>query len=156
MKKKRTYKDLSYSKEIDVSAFGFELVRQVLIPELLGNEQSQILYWAGRRLARDFPLSSIDEVVSFFQQAGWGELRLEQEKKNELTFSLSSELIIRRNREKVPATYQLEAGFLAQQIQEMKNCITESYESEKGFKNNKLQLFVKWDKKDELDSEAAE
>ncbi|WP_370314247.1 DUF2507 domain-containing protein [Guptibacillus hwajinpoensis] len=80
MFKKRT-NSIDYSHEIETTAFGYEFYREVLIPELLGSEQPAVLYWTGKEMARQFPLSTREEIEDFFQRAGWGELSIAQEKK---------------------------------------------------------------------------
>ena len=55
-----------------VTSFGYELVREELLHEILGKDTAEILYWAGKRLARNYPLSSLEEIISFFEQASWG------------------------------------------------------------------------------------
>lgn len=130
-----------------VPAFGYELIREILIPDILGRETTTILYWAGKGLARKYPLQSISEIMNFFTDAGWGTLRLKAEKKDELEFELTSELIKQRFKNQPNCSFQLEAGFLAQQIEMQKEVVTESYEHPK--KRSQTVLFtVKWDKKD--------
>ena len=51
-----------------------------MIPEILGEETPKILYWAGKKLARKYPLESISEIIDFFKQAGWGDLQIVKEK----------------------------------------------------------------------------
>lgn len=109
-----------------VSIFSKEILRDVLLPDLLGKDHSQILYWAGKQLARKFPLSNIDEVVEFFNNAGWGELQEENHSKNEAEFTLFGHIINRRFDLNEDSEFQLEAGFLAQQIEFQKKRITES------------------------------
>lgn len=130
-----------------VPAFGYELIREVLLPDILGRETSTILYWAGKGLARKYPLDTIEQVINFFQQAGWGHLQIKTEKKNELEFELSSELIEKRFKEHPECHFQLEAGFLAQQLEHQKNVITEAYEHPKK-RLSKVSFTVRWDRKD--------
>lgn len=134
-----------------VPAFGYELIREVLLPELLGNDTSEILYWAGKRLARKYPLETFEQIVNFFHEAGWGELEKKNESKNDMEILLSSALIKKRLKEKVNTTFQLEAGFLAQQIELQKEVITEAFEHPKK-KAGKVQFTVKWDIKDSITS----
>ena len=49
---------------------GATLIRDALIPDILGKDNN-ILYWAGRRLARLFPLAKDEELPIFFEQANW-------------------------------------------------------------------------------------
>ena len=78
---------------VTVPAFGYELIREILLPEILGSDSPEILYWAGKQLARKFPLQDFAEIANFFDKAGWGELKVRNEKKNELELELSSTLI---------------------------------------------------------------
>lgn len=131
--------------ELSVPGFGYELIREDLLNEILGNDASNILYWAGKRLARKYPLFSLDELIEFFMNAGWGRLELLGEEKDELEFSLTGDLIEYRLKTKTSSTFQLEAGFLAEQIQQMKKAYAECFEHPR--KRDYTIIFtIKWDK----------
>lgn len=130
-----------------VSVFGYELLRETLIPEILGQETPKILYWAGKHIARKYPLDSISDTIDFFQQAGWGELQIVKESKNELIAELSSDIITKRIKNKASTNFQLEAGFLAQQIERQKEVMTETFEHPRK-RSTKVQFTIKWDEKD--------
>lgn len=134
----------------DVSGFAYELLRGEVLANILGDEIGPILYWEGKNLARRYPLNSIDEIVQFFYGAGWGMLEIIKNKDSEIEFELTGDLITYRNHEKMDATYQLEAGFLAQQLEQQKQCITECYEQIK-MRSDKVIFTVKSDKKDIID-----
>lgn len=61
-----------------------------------------------------------------------------------MEFTLSSELIRNRLLTKTNPTFQLEAGFLAEQIQQMKKVYAESYEHSKK-RDGTIVFTVKWD-----------
>lgn len=131
----------------DISIFGYELIRGVLLPEILGKDTPEILYWAGKRLARLYPLHSLDEMIQFFTRASWGSLVIKSEKKNEMELELTSPLIVPRVKSKAEHFFQLEAGFLAQQIESQKDVIAETFEHP--VKRAQSVLFtVKWDNRD--------
>ncbi|WP_428909320.1 YslB family protein [Niallia sp. Krafla_26] len=130
-----------------VPAFGYELIREVLIPDILGEETPKILYWAGKNVARKYPLESLSDIIPFFKQAGWGDLQVIKESKSELVLELSSEMITKRIKENGKSTFQLEAGFLAQQVENQKQAITEAFEHPRK-RSGKVQITVKWDMKD--------
>jgi predicted hydrocarbon binding protein len=132
-----------------VPAFGYELIRKVLIPELLGSDTPEILYWAGKKLARKFPLQSFTEIIDFFKRAGWGDLSIKSETKSEFELELSSNLITKRMKNQEPRYFQIEAGFLAEQIEIQKQVIAETFEHPRK-KNGKVSFTVKWDKKDSI------
>ncbi|WP_370314248.1 DUF2507 domain-containing protein [Guptibacillus hwajinpoensis] len=73
---------------------------------------------------------------------------MHKKKKNEVTFDLQSALITERRKTSRSACYQLEAGFLAEQYQNMLRCIAEAYETDK---KNEIQFTVKWDPKDQIE-----
>jgi predicted hydrocarbon binding protein len=127
--------------------FGYSLIRDVLLPDLLGNETNQILYWSGKNLARKYPLERKEDLISFFEQAGWGMLTITEEKRRELEFVLSGDVVTKRLNNHPNASFHLEAGFIAEQIQLQKNCTAESLLELKG-KQDKVLITVKWDKKD--------
>lgn len=132
---------------VTVPAFGYELIREILLPEILGSESAEILYWAGKRLARKFPLQDFLEITDFFDKSGWGQLMILNEKKSELELELSSLLITQRLQSKGTYHFQLEAGFIAQQIENQKEVISETFEHPRK-RGGKVQFTVKWDKKD--------
>lgn len=127
--------------------FGYSLIRDVLLPDLLGNESHQILYWSGKVLARKYPLTQPEDLLSFFLKAGWGILTVTEEKRRELELVLSGDVVEKRLKDAPNASFHLEAGFIAEQIQLQKSCIAESFLELKG-KQNKVLITVKWDKKD--------
>nr|WP_040208071.1 YslB family protein [Neobacillus jeddahensis] len=130
-----------------ISIFGYELIREVLLPEILGKDTPEILYWAGKRLARKFPLADFDQIIEFFSNASWGQLVVKKEAKNEIEIELTTPLLVSRVKSKAEHFFQLEAGFLAQQIELQKEVIAEAFEHPVK-KSNKVQFTVKWDTKD--------
>lgn len=51
--------------------FGIELIRDYVLTDLLGSDYRQVIYWAGKRLARQFPVVDESELASFLnKQAG--------------------------------------------------------------------------------------
>ncbi len=132
-------------KELEqVPLFGHELLRDILLPEILGKHTNEILYWGGKTIARKFPLVSIDEIRSFFAEAGWGELYLLAEKKHELHFELKGNLVERRLNLKHDTNFKIEAGFLAEQLQLQKNVLAEAVEDiQKRAKT--VHFTVRWD-----------
>jgi predicted hydrocarbon binding protein len=131
------------------SIFGYELLREVLLPEILGKDTPEILYWAGKRIARKYPLKSFDEIIDFFSNASWGELILKKETKDEFEFELISPLFVSRVKSKAEHFFQLEAGFLAQQVEMQREVVAETFEHP-AKKANKVLFTVKWDKKDSI------
>lgn len=134
---------------LTVPAYGYELLREILIPELLGRDTPDLLYWAGKRIARLFPLNHLEEARAFFEKAGWGNLEIISQNKHEMEYSLSSELIEKRLSEKRKCTFQLEAGYLAQQHEQFKKVITEAFEDPKR-RGKKVKITVRWDSKDAI------
>lgn len=134
-----------------VPVFGYELIREILLPSILGKETAAILYWAGKDLARKYPLQTLEEIIDFFAKAGWGSLSSKSEGKNELLLELTSPIIIERfHKKNESTTFGLEAGFLAQQTEQIKNVIAECYEHPKK-RSGKVVFTVKWDNKDPLE-----
>lgn len=142
--------------ELSMPAFGYELMKNILIPDLLGEEALSILYWSGRKLARRFPLESLDDTADFFKDAGWGSLKMVEKDKKQMKFELHSELIKARLKENPETIFTLEAGFLAESLQHQLGCMTEVYtEVEKG-KDKKAVFTVKWDAQDLVENHSSE
>ncbi|GKU81506.1 YslB family protein [Niallia sp. NCCP-28] len=132
---------------LTVPAYGYELLREILIPDLLGRDTPDLLYWAGKRIARMFPLENIEDARSFFAKAGWGTLEIAKQTKNEIEYTITSPLIEKRLKEKGKCSFQLEAGYLAQQHEHSKQVIAEAFEDPKR-RNKKIMITVRWDSKD--------
>ena len=77
----------------------YELLREELLPDLIGNDLDGILYWSGRNLARKYPLETIEEVIQFFEKAGWGTLSIVEHKRREMQFQLKGTLIAERQKQ---------------------------------------------------------
>ncbi|MDG4656583.1 YslB family protein [Ectobacillus antri] len=136
--------------QIPVNAFAYELIREELLPDLMGKEASRILYWAGKNLARKYPVETVEDILAFFEKAGWGTLTIVEQKRREMQLELTGPLVTERYRNKRETTYQMEAGFIAQQLQQQRKVITEAYEEQKK-RSNKVLFIVQWDAKDTIE-----
>lgn len=126
--------------EDNLSPYSHYILRHLLIPELLGEDESTILYWAGKSIARKINEQSGQvELIDFFNKANWGELSLQKEKKSEFIY----ELIAPQMTKERPFT--LESGFLAQWIELEKGFMTEATYSVKKNKPCTIKIIVRWD-----------
>ncbi|ARK31654.1 YslB family protein [Halalkalibacter krulwichiae] len=123
--------------------FGYELLRNDVLKDILGKEHDSILYWIGKSLARKYPINTIEELILFFDHANWGTLVREKEKKNIQIFQLTGPWMNKKD----SRCYQLEAGFLAQQLESWHNCITGATYT---FKKDTVTITVELDVKDSL------
>ncbi|MGN7476858.1 YslB family protein [Solibacillus silvestris] len=130
-----------------IPTFGYEIIRDHLLPSILGKHEEDVLYWAGKEIARKFPLFSMDELPSFFAEAGWGQLIPEKETKDELHYILAATEEGSLNIEQ--RCFRIEAGFLAEQKQKQLGYLTECYE-EKFEKKNYVKFTLKWDLKEKI------
>ncbi|WP_407102781.1 YslB family protein [Desemzia sp. FAM 24101] len=137
------------SANVPVNLFGHELIRSELLTNLLGKDAESILYWAGKELARNHPLTSYEEIVHFFEQASFGSLTCTKEKRSSHTYILSGEIIDLRLASK-DSVFSLEAGFLAEQMQQITEMYTEAFAEV--IKNKEVVITLKWDKSDSVDS----
>ncbi|MBS4199902.1 YslB family protein [Bacillus sp. FJAT-49732] len=137
------------NSQMNIPVFGYELLRDILMPGILGKDTPEISYWAGKHLARKFPLLSSNEITSFFQESSWGELHLIEETKNEMKFELKGNIVERRIQMNSDPCFTLEAGFIAEQIQNQKQFITEAF-AELNKKKNHVIFTARWDRKDPI------
>ncbi|WP_232718628.1 YslB family protein [Bacillus sp. FJAT-45037] len=93
--------------------FAYDLIRNDVLKDILGSEHDSIMYWIGRSLARKYPLHTIEETIDFFRKANWGQLVLVKEKKQQRSFELRGSWMKQDDNR----CYQLETGFLAEQIE---------------------------------------
>lgn len=128
------------------STFGYELIRDHVLPSILGKHEGDILYWAGKELARKFPVLDIEEIPAFFEEAGWGRLTEEKASKKEFFYKLQSPVEPLRVSER---NFQLEAGFIAEQFQKLNGFLTECY-AKSNSTDNSVTLHIAWDKKESI------
>ena len=133
------------------SLFGYELIRDVVIPNLLGTDTHEILYWAGKELARQYPLANRQDIIRFFDKAGFGLIELNKEQRNKQIYTLSGEIVKARLNQLEPS-FNLEAGFLAEQIQSQDGIYTEAL-TEVNKKTKIVTFTVQSDLKDRLSIE---
>lgn len=92
------------------------LLREALLPELLGDDQGDISYWAGKSLARRFPLGNPKDAATFFAQAGFGQLTLVKQTAQMTRWQLSGTPVKLRKQVHGDDDFTLEAGFLAEMM----------------------------------------
>lgn len=104
---------------------GIILLRDSLLPDLLKEDQTDILYWAGKELARSYTFTSLEDIISIVKSASFGTLTLLEQKKSSYFFQLHGEVVHSRLSEHPDADFALETGFLAQAIQAYTDTYTE-------------------------------
>lgn len=112
----QTYKQFLENKNLS-NYLGQELIRDSLLPDILGDDTHQILYWAGKHLARQYTLTSIDKLPIFFEQFGLGTLSKIKDNGQKITWMLSGELIKKRIDLIDSPDFFLEAGFISETCQ---------------------------------------
>lgn len=132
---------MSDKEHSHVTSFGYELLRDHVLASILGKHEKDILYWAGKDLARKFPLYSMDEAITFFQEAGWGTLELNKTTKDSAFYTLHTHNLPKSGKLR---SHRLEAGFLAEQQQKIGGYLTECYDEDPD-KNGFVSLQIKWD-----------
>ncbi|MBK3493501.1 YslB family protein [Viridibacillus sp. YIM B01967] len=135
---------MSSTKTQSFPLFGYELIRDHVLSSVLGKNEEDILYWCGKELARKFPLYSMEEAISFFHEAGWGDLTIVKQSKDETFYALTGDPEIMQFEKRC---FRLESGFLAQQQQKISGYLTECYDEKKS-KRDVVSFQVKWDLKD--------
>lgn len=107
--------------------FAYATLRDVILKSILGKETNGILYWIGKDLAREYPVASIDDVITLCDQLGFGNLTLEKSSATQHNFKLSGPAVEERmNINKENTSFSLEAGFIAQEIAFQVNAVTEA------------------------------
>src|SRR5699024_2662950 len=62
---------LSMLENLHTPGAGYDILRYISLPDLLGKESSTILYFMGKNLARKFEFETLEDIYYFFQQIGW-------------------------------------------------------------------------------------
>ncbi|MCP9327592.1 YslB family protein [Liquorilactobacillus satsumensis] len=143
------YQQLIQDKDT-TPAFGYEVLRDVLLPELTESNPT-ILYWAGKRLAREIFLAGAEDLPLFFEKAGWGTLKLVSTKRDQQLFELSGAVVKLRQQNVPQVDFLLEAGFLAETLQNQIGFTTEAIIKSTDQRNGIISFLVQRDSKDPLD-----
>lgn len=129
MAKEQKQLAVSQLDELQSSGAGYEILRYIGLPELLGTESETLLYFIGRNLARKMEITSFDDIYLIFDKLGWGRLELVKDRKNELTFHLMADSVAKRINSPFPTEFRMEAGFLAEALQRVKEIPCECVEA---------------------------
>ncbi|MBM7571986.1 DUF2507 domain-containing protein [Aquibacillus albus] len=122
--------------QLQITGSGYDILRYVCLPELLGKNSNTILYIMGKNLSRKLIFSSYEDIYSFFAKAGWGNLTLIKEKRREIIFELSGESIDQRLDTEIGQEFRLEAGILSEAIEQIKSASCECIEEIKRKKHS--------------------
>lgn len=108
---------------------GYDILRYVGLPELFGEEKETLLYFLGRNIARNFEFNSLEDLSLFFEKMGLGVLELVKDKKQIKTFYLLSDAVVAKLESNIETDFRLEAGLIAEVIQELEGVDCECIES---------------------------
>ncbi|GAB3797060.1 YslB family protein [Virgibacillus kimchii] len=117
MSKEKGKISISQLDELHTDGAGYDILRYVGLPELLGNEADTLLYFMGRNIARNLDIQRVDDIPYCFDKLGWGTLELVKQKKNRMIFHMMSDAVAYRLKSALETDFRLEAGFLAEAIQ---------------------------------------
>src|SRR5699024_3135793 len=93
MPKNKKTLPLSLLNELHTSGAGYDMLRYINLPNLLGDEAHTILYFMGKDLARNLEIKKIEDLYYIADKLGWGRLELVKEKKQSLTFHLMADAV---------------------------------------------------------------
>ncbi|MGJ9457135.1 DUF2507 domain-containing protein [Oceanobacillus sp. CF4.6] len=117
MSKKLQILELSHLEELNTTGAGYDILRYVSLPELLGQEKDTLFYFMGKNLARKFDINTMEDIYILFDKLGWGNLELIKQKKNAYIFNLLSDAVALRLKAPFETDFRLEAGFLSEAVQ---------------------------------------
>lgn len=64
---------ISSLENLHTNGAGYDVLRYIGLPDLLGREKDTILYFMGRKLARNFAINTLGDVIYFFSNKWVGE-----------------------------------------------------------------------------------
>ncbi|USS87656.1 YslB family protein [Fructilactobacillus hinvesii] len=129
---KQNQSDFNKYQELnsDLADWSTYLLRDELLPDLLSDDLSDILYWAGKNLAIKFPVATAD-VPAFFAANRWGTLTKQKEAGTKLVWQLSGTPVTQRLKMNKECDFMLETGFLAQTQEQNSGSISEAESKKK-------------------------
>ncbi|MCK8607660.1 DUF2507 domain-containing protein [Apilactobacillus ozensis] len=127
--------------------WGELFLRDSLIKELLGKDNHNIMYWAGKKMARKFQIKDALDLIIFFNQSGLGNLELKSESTSCVQWNLSGDIVDKRIQNDADADFMFEAGFLAQTTEQQMGVLAEAEMNPKEDKNGVVLIRVHMDQK---------
>lgn len=103
-------------EEFSSETIGQDVLRYICLPEFLGMEKDNLLYFIGKRLARSLEINMLDDIFTVFKKLRWGTLDLIKDKRNKMDFHMMADEIAQRMESSIHIDFLLEAGFLAEAI----------------------------------------
>lgn len=119
-----------------------QLYRDFLLPEILGEDNATILYWAGKRITRHYDLASFEDLAEFFEMAEFGKLKKIKERRSSITYELTGQTVVDRLNSN-SQEFSLESGMLAETVQKETGRTTEC-EISILTKENKVELVARF------------
>lgn len=129
MSKKYQTFDVPQLENLHTPGAGYDILRYIGLPELFGEEKDTLLYFLGKNIARKFNINTLEDIILFFEKSGWGTLELIKSKRKERVFQLLSDSIVLRLSSEIDTEFRLEAGFLAEAVQQIEGTECECLES---------------------------
>ncbi|WP_217586901.1 YslB family protein [Lentibacillus saliphilus] len=129
MAKKHTRLDISKLDQLSTTGAGYDVLRYISLPDVLGTEAETLLYFMGKNLARKLQAETMHDLFYLFEKMGWGRLDFVKEKRKELIFTLMSDAVVQRLKAPFEADFRLEAGFLSETLGMIKGRTCECSES---------------------------
>ncbi|GKQ42094.1 hypothetical protein RD055328_00170 [Companilactobacillus sp. RD055328] len=128
--------------------FSYYLLRNIVLPNILEEDTSEILYWSGKKLFTDFKdqITSEEDLIHFFEKAQFGNLNIKKSSKTKYEFVLSGDWIIQRIKTK-NNEFSLETGFLCEYVQSLTNSYCLSNET---IKSKEVIITINIDYKSEV------
>lgn len=121
MAKKKKLLSISELDQFHTEGSGYDILRYVALPELFGKDVNTVLYFTGRNLARKLEITNLEDIALAFGKMGWGNLEFVKEEKRTFIFHLMSDSVALRLNSFADVDFRLEAGFLAEAVQNINN-----------------------------------
>lgn len=93
-----------------------QLYHDFILHDILGEGSPDILYWAGKHVARKYELGNLDDLTQFFDMAGFGHLEKVKENRRQVVFRLSGQNVEDRLASQ-NNDFALESGIVAEAVQ---------------------------------------
>ncbi|MFO8069963.1 MAG: DUF2507 domain-containing protein [Alkalibacterium sp.] len=119
-------------------------LRDHLLPNLLKDDEKDILYWAGKELARSSTFDSFEELTEQMTTIFLGALEQTKSTKHTFLYDWTGPLVSHRLTTQAAPSFSLEAGFLAEGYQQVTGIYTEAtYEID--FKQSRVTILLQSD-----------
>ncbi|WP_164984819.1 DUF2507 domain-containing protein [Ammoniphilus sp. CFH 90114] len=100
-------------ESISNSMLGYFFFREKILEIVLGDSETNILYWVGKEIGNALEISVAEELEDIFLQLDFGQVHLEHQSPSSVSYRLTHNRLNLLPKKRLESSLHLEAGLMA-------------------------------------------